>query len=324
MQKDRGITYAQALNDAMSEEMDRDPTVFTIGEDIRGRTTLWGGKPLDELFDRRIINTPISEAGIIGVGLGAALTGMRPIAQLMFVDLAFLAMDQIANQVAKCRYMSGGQVKVPLTILIPQGASGGSAAHHSQSLEAIFMHIPGLKVAVPSTSYDAKGLLKTAIRGDDPVIFLTHKRLMASRAPVPEGDYTIPFGQADIKRSGKDVTIVSWLYTLTLCLTAAEKLEKEGISTEVIDLRTLVPFDGKTILESVKKTGRLIVAEEECKRGGAAAEVAAIIAEEGFKYLRSPVKRVTSADVPIPYARVMEDFVLPKVDDIVNAAKEIV
>lgn len=320
---ERNITYAQAINEAIAEEMNRDPRVFLMGEDLRGRPSLWKGKPLDELFGDRVINTPISEPGFVGAGLGAALTGMRPIIQLMFVDLAFVAMDQIVNQVAKCRYMSGGQSKVPLVIMAPEGASGMAGAQHSQSLEGLFIHIPGLKVVVPSTPYDVKGLLKTSIRDDDPVIFLTHKRLLASKGPVPEEEYLLPFGQGAVKREGNDVTIVAWLYTLTKSLTAAKNLEEEGVSVEVIDPRTLVPLDGKTILESVKKTGRLVIAEEECKRGGAAAEVAAFVAEEGFNFLKAPIKRVASDNVPIPYAKVMEDFVLIQVEDIVKAVKEI-
>jgi pyruvate/2-oxoglutarate/acetoin dehydrogenase E1 component len=320
---ERNITYAQAINEAIAEEMSRDPWIFLMGEDLRGRPSLWKDKPLDELFGDRVINTPISEPGFVGAGLGAALTGMRPIIQLMFVDLAFVAMDQIVNQVAKCRYMSGGQSKVPLVIMAPEGASGMAAAQHSQSLEGLFIHIPGLKVVVPSTPYDVKGLLKTAIRDDDPVIFLTHKRLLASKGPVPEEEYLLPFGQGAVKREGDDVTIIAWLYSLTKSLTAAKKLEEEGISVEVIDPRTLVPLDGKTILDSVKKTGRLVIAEEECKRGGAAAEVAAFVAEDGFNFLKAPIKRVASYNVPIPYAKVMEDFVLPQVEDIVKAVKEI-
>jgi pyruvate/2-oxoglutarate/acetoin dehydrogenase E1 component len=198
-----------------------------------------------------------------------------------------------------------------------------AAAQHSQSLEGLFIHVPGLKVVVPSTPYDVKGLLKTAVRDDNPVIFLTHKRLLASKGPVPEEEYLMPFGRGAVKREGEDVTIVAWLYTLTKALAAAEKLEEEGVSVEVIDPRTLVPFDGKTVLESVKKTGRLVIAEEECKRGGAAAEVAAFVAEEGFNYLNAPIKRVASDDVPIPYAKVMEDVVLLQVEDIVKAVKEI-
>lgn len=319
----REITYTLAINEAIVEEMKRDPTVFTMGEDIRNRGSRWGATPLEELFDDRVLNTPISESGFVGAGLGAALTGLRPIVQIMFVDLTLVAMDQIANQVAKCRYMSGGQSKVPLVIMTPQGASGMAAAQHSQSFEGLFIHIPGLKVVLPSTPYDAKGLLKTAIRDDDPVIFLIHKRLRAVKGPVPEEEYLIPFGKADVKREGSDVTIVSWLYTLTQSLVAAEKLEKEGISVEVVDPRTLVPLDSDTILKSVKKTGRLVVAEEECKRGGAASEVAAVVAEEGFKYLKAPIMRVASKNVPIPYAKVMENFIVPNVEDIIKAVEQI-
>ena len=319
----REITYDQALCEAILEEMKKDATVFLMGEDLHGKPT-FAGKPFDEPFRSRILNTPISENGFVGAGLGAAITGMRPIVKLMFADFSLLAMDQIVNQIAKSRYMSGGQTKVPIVIWTPEGASGGSAAQHSQSLEGLFVHIPGLKVAVPSTPYDAKGLFKTAIRDDNPVVFLTDKRLDFIKGPVPKDEYILPFGQGEIVRSGKDVTIVSWFFTLRKSIIAAEQLAQEGIDVEVINPRTLVPFDNKIVLDSVKKTGRLVIAEEECKRGSAASEIAAFVVEDGFQFLKAPIKRVASKNVPIPYAKIMEDFVLPQVDNIIDAVKDII
>jgi pyruvate/2-oxoglutarate/acetoin dehydrogenase E1 component len=319
----REITCDQAINEAIGEEMKRNSMVFLMGEDLYGNPN-FGGKPLDLSLQKRVLNTPISEPGFVGAGLGAALTGMRPIVKLMFVDFSLMALDQISNQIAKITYMSGGKAKVPIVIWAPEGASGGSAAQHSQSLEGIFVGIPGLKVITPSTPYDVKGLFKTAIRDDNPVIFLTHKRLNYLKGPVPEEEYLIPLGQGVIRRKGDDVTIVSWLYTLNKSLVAAEQLKNEGIDVEVVDPRTLVPLDSKLILDSVKKTGRLVVAEEECKRGSMASEVAAFVAEEGFQYLKAPIKRVASKNVPIPFAKTMEDFVLPQVNDIVKAVKDII
>lgn len=319
----REITCDQAINEAIGEEMKRSSTIFLMGEDLYGNPT-FGGKPLDLSLRKRVLNTPISEPSFVGAGLGAALTGMRPIVKLMFADFSLMALDQISNQIAKITYMSGGKAKVPLVIWAPEGASGRSAAQHSQSLEGIFIGIPGLKVITPSTPCDIKGLFKTAIRDDNPVIFLTHKRLNYLKGPVPEEEYLIPFGQGVVRRKGDDVTIVSWLYTLNKSLAAAEQLKNEGIDAEVIDPRTLVPLDSKLILDSVKKTGRLVVAEEECKRGSVASEIAAFVVEEGFQYLKSPIKRVASKNVPIPFAKTMEDFVLPQVDDIVKAVKDII
>jgi pyruvate/2-oxoglutarate/acetoin dehydrogenase E1 component len=319
----REITCDQAINEAIGEEMKRNSMVFLMGEDLYGNPN-FGGKPLDLSLQKRVLNTPISEPGFVGAGLGAALTGMRPIVKLMFVDFSLMALDQISNQIAKITYMSGGKAKVPIVIWAPEGASGGSAAQHSQSLEGIFVGIPGLKVITPSTPYDVKGLFKTAIRDDNPVIFLTHKRLNYLKGLVPEEEYLIPLGQGVIRRKGDDVTIVSWLYTLNKSLVAAEQLKNEGIDVEVVDPRTLVPLDSKLILDSVKKTGRLVVAEEECKRGSMASEVAAFVAEEGFQYLKAPIKRVASKNVPIPFAKTMEDFVLPQVNDIVKAVKDII
>ena len=323
----REISYRDALKEALREEMLRDPTVFLIGEDI-GR--YWGGafkvtKGLAEEFgEERVRDTPISESAIIGVSVGAAMTGMRPVAEIMFGDLTTLAMDQIANQAAKIRYMFGGQAKVPLVIRTPFGGGVNIAAHHSQCLEAWFMHVPGLQVAVPSTPYDAKGLLKTAIRNDNPVIFCEHKLLYPIVGPVPEEDYTVPFGVADLKREGTDVTIIATLYMVHKSLNAAEALQKEGINVEVVDPRTLVPLDKETILNSVKKTGRVVIVTEDCKTAGVSAEIAAIIAEEALDYLDAPIKRVTTPDVPIPFSPPLEQYVIPDEKRIVKAVKEVV
>lgn len=318
-------TVRDALREALREEMQRDKTVFLLGEDI-GR--YWGGafgvtKGLAEEFgDERVRDTPISESAIIGVGVGAAITGMRPVAEIMFGDLSALAMDQICNQAAKIRYMFGGQVTAPLVIRTPFGAGVNIASHHSQSLEAWFMHTPGLYVAVPSTPYDAKGLLKTAIRGTNPVFFVEHKLLYPVKGMVPEEDYTVPFGVADVKREGADVTIFATLYMVHKALAAAEKLSKEGISAEVVDPRTLSPLDKSTILKSVKKTGRIVIVTEDCKTAGVSAEIVAIIAEEALDYLDAPIKRVAEPDTPIPFSPPLEQFVIPDEKSIIKAVKE--
>jgi len=301
--------------------------VFVLGEDV-GR--YWNGafkvtKGLAEEFgDERVRDTPISESAIIGVAAGAAITGMRPIAEIMFGDLSALAMDQIANQAAKMRYMFGGQAKVPVVIRTPFGAGVNIATHHSQSLEAWFMHVPGLKIAMPSTPYDAKGLLKTAIRDDDPVMFFEHKLLYPVEGEVPEEEYTIPFGVADVKREGKDVTIVATLYMVHKALSAAELLGKEGIDVEVVDPRTLVPLDKQAIIDSVRKTGRIAIVTEDCKTAGVSAEIAALVAEEALDYLDAPIKRVAEPDTPIPFSPPLENFILPNEKSIVKAVKEIV
>ena len=314
------ITYFDAFEDALIEEARKDPRIFLMGEDISSYTV----RRFSSEFPERVLNTPISENGFIGVGLGAALTGMRPVVFLMFVDLAPLAMDQINNQIAKARYMFGGKLKVPIIIIMPEGAAGMAAGHHSQSLDAWFIHIPGLKVIAPSTPYDAKGLMMTALRDENPVIVLQHKVLRSLKGSVSEEEYLIPFGKADIKREGKDVTIVTWLNMVQKSLQAAKTLEEEGISVEIIDPRTLVPFDDETILRSIEKTGRLVVVEEECKRGGAAAEVVAMVAEKGFQYLKAPILRVAAKEAPIPYAPVLENYIIPQKEDIISAVKNIV
>ncbi|RLI43010.1 alpha-ketoacid dehydrogenase subunit beta [Candidatus Bathyarchaeota archaeon] len=323
----RKITYREALREALREEMQRDPTVFLLGEDI-GR--YWGGAfkvtegLAEEFGDERVRDTPISESAIIGAAVGAAITGMRPVAEIMFGDLTALAVDQIANQAAKIRYMFGGQAKVPLVIRTPFGAGVNIAAHHSQSLEAWYMHIPGLYVAVPSTPYDAKGLLKTAIRNDNPVFFCEHKLLYPIEGEVPEEEYTVPLGVADVKREGEDVTVVAALYMVHKALEAAEKLETEGISVEVVDPRTLTPLDKQIIIKSVKKTGRLVVVSEDCKTAGVSAEIAAVVAEEAIDYLDAPIKRVAEPDTPIPFSPPLEQYVIPNEKSIIKAVREVV
>ena len=323
----REVTVRDALREALREEMQRDKTVFLLGEDI-GR--YWGGafgitKGLAEEFgDERVRDTPISENAVIGVGIGAAITGMRPVAEIMFGDLSALAMDQICNQAAKIRYMFGGQATVPLVVRTPFGAGVNIASHHSQSLEAWFVHTPGLYVAVPSTPYDAKGLLKTAIRGDDPVFFVEHKLLYPVKGMIPEDDYVVPFGMADVKREGSDVTIVATLFMVHKALAAAEQLREEGISVEVVDPRTLTPLDRPAIVKSVKKTGRLVVVSEDCRTAGVSAEIAAVVAEEALDYLDAPIKRVAEPDTPIPFSPALEKSVIPDERSIVKAVKEIV
>jgi pyruvate/2-oxoglutarate/acetoin dehydrogenase E1 component len=321
------VTVRDALREALREEMQRDKNVFILGEDI-GR--YWGGafgvtKGLAKEFgDERVRDTPISESAIVGVAVGAAITGMRPIAEIMFGDLVALAMDQICNQAAKIRYMFGGQASAPLVVRMPFGAGVNIASHHSQSLEAWFMHTPGLFVAVPSTPYDAKGLLKTAIRGSNPVFFVEHKLLYPLKGMIPEEDYTLPFGVADVKREGSDVTVFATLIMVHKASAAAEKLSKEGISVEVIDPRTLTPLDKSAIVKSVKKTGRIVIVTEDCKTTGVSAEIAAVVAEEAVDYLDAPIKRVAEPDTPIPFSPPLEQFVIPDEKSIIRAVKETV
>ena len=293
----RKITYRDALREALREEMTRDASVFLLGEDI-GR--YWGGafKVTDglaeEFGDERVRDTPISESAIVGTAVGAAITGMRPVAEIMFGDLTALAMDQIANQAAKIRYMFGGQARCPVVVRTPFGAGVNIASHHSQSLEAWFMHVPGLYVAVPSTPYDAKGLLKSAIRGENPVLFCEHKLLYPVEGDVPEDEYLLPFGVADVKREGSDVTVVATMFMVHKALRAADILQKDGVNVEIVDPRTLTPLDTETICKSVRKTGRIVVVSEDCKTAGVSAEIAAIVAEKAIDYLDAPVKRVTA------------------------------
>ena len=323
---ERVITYSAALNEALRQEMKRDPGVFVMGEEV----SVWGDgggvfgvtKGLSSEFgDRRVRNTPISEEGIVAAGVGAALTGMRPVAELMYGDFLTLAMEPLVNQAAKLRYMFGGQAQVPFVLRSNIGASGGKAAQHSQSLESWIMHVPGLKLALPSTPYDAKGLLKTAIRDNNPVVFLEHKLLYFTKGSVPEDDYTIPFGQALVRRSGRHVTVVATQAMLIKCLAIAERLAQEGIELEVIDPRTLVPLDIDTIAESVKRTHRILICHEAVERGGWAGEVAMAVIERAFDYLDAPIVRVCGKNLPIPYSSSLEDVVIPTEQDLISAVR---
>jgi len=319
------IMYRDALRQALFEEMEKDPTVFIMGEGIgeRGGSYKVTEGLLAEFGPGRVMDTPLSEPTFTGAGVGAALAGTRPIVEILFVDFTTLVMDQLINQAAKYEFMSGGQGKVPLVVRTQGGAGNGLAGQHSQSLEAIFYHIPGLKLVMPSTPYDAKGLLKAAIRDDDPVIFLEHKLLYMTKGEVPEEDYIVPLGQADVKRSGDDITLITYSYMTLKCLEAAEALQKEGISVEVLDLRTLTPLDKETILNSVKKTGRLLVADEGHRTCGAAAEIAAMVAEEAIYYLKAPIKRVTSPDTPVPFSPPLEQAFIPDEKKLIPAIKSL-
>lgn len=322
----RQITFSEALREAMAEEMSRDPSVFIIGEDVGVFGGVFGVTAglVDEFGETRVRDTPISEQAIVGAGLGAALVGMRPIAEIMFSDFVTVAMDQVVNQAAKARYMSGGKAQVPLTIRIVNGAPGSAAAQHSQSPEAWFMNVPGLKIAVPATPYDAKGLLKTAVRGEDPVLFFEHKMLYAVKGHVPEEDFAIPFGQAAIRQEGDQATIIAIGGVLPKVMEAAAQLAGRGVSVEVIDPRTLVPLDTAALVESVKKTKRAVIVHEAHRRAGPGAEIAAILAEEAIGYLDAPIIRVATKNVPFPYHPQLEKFILPEVDDIIEAVEGVV
>jgi len=340
-EKLEATTLARALRQALIEEMQRDGSVVLLGQDIGGlggAFTVTAG--LLEMFGpERVRDTPISETAIVGAAIGAAMTGLRPVVEIQFNDFLTTAMDQICNQAAKLRFMMGGQVKIPLVIRTPCGASG-RAAQHSQSLEAWFMHTPGLKVVFPSTPYDAKGLLKTAIRDDNPVLFFEHKLLYGSRSPggkaasavgrqlacftpAPKSDYTIPFGVADIKREGRDATVVATGHMVHRAISAAQRLAQEGIEVEVIDPRTLVPLDKQAILRSVEKTTRLVVVSEDVLTCGVASEISALVAEYGLYYLDAPIKRISAPDTPIPFAPVMERAVIPQEAQIVDAVRDL-
>jgi len=319
-------TYAQAIRDVIAEEMRRDGTVFVMGEDIAKQGGIFGCTRglLDEFGASRVRITPISEAGFVGAGVGAACAGMRPIVELMYMDFTYVAMDQLLNQAAKIRYMFGGHAKLPLVIRGQQGVGRGNAATHSQSTEAIFMHIPGMKVAMPSSPADAAGLLRAAIRDDNPIMFYEHKALYAMKGEVPENpDFMIPFGQANVLREGKDVTIIGTHLYVQKALNVAAQLEKEGISCEVIDPRTLVPMDLDTMVASVRKTGRCVVVHEAHRTGGPGAEIAAEISEQAFKYLDAPVVRLGAKSCPLPFSLVLENAVVPQEADILNAVRQV-
>lgn len=319
----RMLTFSEAIREAISEEMRRDARVFIIGEDVAEAGTVFKVLTgmVDEFGTQRIIDSPISEAGIAGLGVGAAITGMRPIVDIMFGDFITLTMDQLVNQAAKTHYMSGGKLKVPMVLRTTLGATRRSAAQHSQSLHVWLSHVPGLKVVLPSTPYDAKGLWKTAIRDDNPVVIFEDKMMYTTKGPVPEGDYTIPFGVADIKRVGEDVTLVATSSMVYVALEAAEKLATLGISAEVVDPRTTVPLDKQALVDSAKKTSRAIVIDEGYEQYGVTAEIASIIADGAFYYLDAPVKRMGAMNVPIPFSPVLEDQTVPTADRVVELAK---
>lgn len=319
----RKITFAQAINEALAEEMRRDERVYIIGEDVAEAGTPFKVlSGLVEEFGRlRVIDSPISEAGITGIGVGTAMTGMRPVVDIMFGDFIGLTMDQMVNQAAKIHYMSGGKLNVPMVLRTTMGATRRSAAQHSQSLHAWWSHIPGLKVVIPSTPYDAKGLLKTAIRDDNPVAFFEDKMMFQVKGHVPEEEYTIPFGVADIKREGRDITLVATSSMVTIAHEAAEQLETIGISAEVIDPRTTSPLDKETLITSVKKTSRAIVIDEGYNHFGTTAELASVIADGAFYYLDAPVKRMGAMDVPIPFSPALEDLTVPTPEMVTEMAK---
>jgi pyruvate/2-oxoglutarate/acetoin dehydrogenase E1 component len=317
----RELTYAAAVGEGIREEMERDESVFVIGEDIGPI------READDLFaafrERRVWQTPISESGFTGLAVGAAAVGLRPVVEIMYCDFVTVAMDQICNQAAKLHLMSGGQVTVPLVIKTPAGCGTREGGHHSQSLEAWFVHTPGLKVVMPSTAYDAKGLIKSSIRDDGPVVFIQHRRLHPETQGVPESEWLVPLGEADVKREGEDITIVAWSYAVTKALAAAEALEDE-ISVEVVDPRTLVPLDIDTILESVRKTGRLLVVQEAPERGGVGAEIVRRVVGEKMGYLKIAPQVLGGADSPMPYSPPLEDACIPQVGDIMRRAREMV
>jgi len=322
----RELTFGQAIKEALAEELRRDERVFMIGEDIAEAGTAFKVLTglVDEFGPQRIIDSPISEPGITGIGVGMAMTGMRPIVDIMFGDFSTLIMDQMVNQAAKIHYMSGGKLRVPMVLRTTLGAGRRSAAQHSQSLHAWFAHIPGLKVVVPATPYDAKGLLKSAIRDENPVVFMEDKMMyQTNKGYVPEEEYTIPLGVADVKRVGSDITIVATSSMVLVALEAARQLAMIGISAEVVDPRTLVPLDAQTLIDSAKKTSRAIVVDEGYERYGATAELAAVIADGAFYYLDAPVRRMGALNVPIPFSPPLEDRTIPQAAGVVELAKSL-
>lgn len=324
---EREISFAEALREAMNEEMRRDERVYLMGEDIGAYCGCFGVSKgmLAEFGPERIRETPISETAFVGAAIGSAIMGMRPIVEIMFSDFVSVCWDQIINQAAKIHYMFAGKNKVPMVLRTPQGGGTGAAAQHSQCFEALYAHIPGLKVVIPSNGYDAKGLLKTAIRSDDPVIFLETKLLYKTKCAVPQEEYLIPFGQACVKRTGTNVTVVTYGRCVQMCLDAAEHLAKDGVSCEVIDLRSIVPLDRESIFASVKKTHRLVVVHEAVKTGGFGGEIVSSVCDsDAFFYLDAPIKRVGAMDCPIPFSPVLERYVLPSTESIEAAVKEII
>ncbi len=322
---DRELTFGEAIREALAEEMRRDRRVFILGEDVAEAGTPF--KVLSGLVEEfgtdHVIDTPISEPGFTGLGVGAAMTGMHPVVDIMFGDFLTLAMDQIVNQAAKVHYLSGGKMKVPIVFRTTLGATRRSAAQHSQSLHAWVSHVPGLKVAVPSTPYDAKGLLKSAIREENPVVFFEDKMMYKLKGPVPEEEYTIPFGQADIKRKGEDITLVATSSMVQVAMGAAAKLSQIGIEAEIVDPRTTKPLDKQTLIDSAKKTSRAIVIDEGYESYGVTAEIASVIADGAFYYLDAPVKRMGAMDVPIPFSPALEDLTVPTEDSVFETAKSL-
>ena len=306
-------TFLEAIRDSMAEEMRKDPNVILIGEDIGvygGAFTVTKGM-LDEFGPDRIINTPMSEAAIVGCAIGTSMTGMRPIVEIMFMDFMTLTMDQLTNHAAKFSYIYGGGVKVPIIIRTPAGAGRGYGASHSQSLESWFMHIPGMKVVIPSTPYDAKGLMKSCLKTSSPVLFIENKLLYSKKGEVPDNYYEVPIGKADVKRKGSDITIITYGRMVDMALEQAAEASAAGIDIEVIDLRSILPFDRETIIESTKKTGKVIIIEEDTKTGGVGAEISASICESAFEFLRAPIRRIACEDIPIPYCKNLETAALP-------------
>jgi pyruvate dehydrogenase E1 component beta subunit len=319
------MTFAQAINNAHVIEMQRDPNIYVAGEDVGVFGGCFGVTAglLDQFGERRVKDTTITESAIIGTAVGAASVGLRPVIELMFVDFIGVALDQLYNQAGKMKYMFGGKAKIPMVMRTACGAGIGAAAQHSQCLEALFMHLPGLKVVMPSTPYDAKGLLIASIRDDNPVVFLEHKMLYAMEGEVPAEEYDIPLGQADIKRAGKDVTVVATANMVHTALAAAEKLAADGISLEVVDPRTLYPLDSETIFASVKKTHRLVILHEEVKFAGSGAEIAAQVAEEAFDYLDAPILRVAAPFCPVPFSPPLEKAFIPSEQQLIDAVKKV-
>jgi len=319
------MNFAEAIRDALRIEMERDPDVYIIGEDVGTFGNVFGVTKglIDQFGEKRVRDTPITESAIVGTAVGSAACGLRPVAEIMYIDFIGVALDQLYNQAAKMRYMFGGKITIPMVLRSACGAGRGSAAQHSQSLEAWFMHVPGLRVVMPSTPADAKGLLISAIRDDNPVVFLEHKLLYNTKGEVPEGEYTIPFGQADIKREGKDVTVVATARMVHYALNAAEKLAADGIDVEIVDPRTLSPLDEDTILDSVKKTHKLVIVHEEVKFAGSGAEIAAMVAEKAFDYLDAPILRVAAPFCPVPFAPSLEEQFIPSEEKIIEGVKTV-
>lgn len=322
--EERSIFFSQAINEALQLEMRRDPNIYMAGEDIGagGAFGVTNGL-IEEFGPDRIMGTPISETVILGHAVGAAMAGMRPVVEILFSDFLFVCGDELINQAAKMHFMIGGKANIPMVVRCPSGAGLRAAAQHSQSPESMLVNFPGLKIAYPSTPRDAKGLLITAIRDDSPVVFFEHKMLYFMMGDVPEGDFTVPFGKADVRREGKDVTLVAWGQMAHVCMEAADALSTDGIEAEIVDPRTLVPFDKETVLASVKKTGKVVIVQETPKMGGFAGEIAAIIAEEGFDYLDAPIVRIGAPYTPVPFSPVLEDAYIPSADKVISAVKKL-